>query len=432
MKPVSGADVGSKLDLRHGVSERVAWIETIVVTTLSILLPAFAHPSNPFYVDEGFPWPALGPVLCGLRYGFANGFTSALMLIIALGTAINQHWWVAPAFPFTYAVGVIIAAMLCGEFRDIWQRRVEKLQAANDYRAERLEEFTRAHHLLRISHDQLEQQLAGTGFSLREMLAQLSSRFARTKKWDAEQAQIAMSFLSELGSLQAAAIYAINNDHVVVDKALAQCGEAPTLQRDDAMLKRCLRERQTIAVTADVNGIELAQQSQWLACVPFVDAHNCVHAVLVIAAMPFFALTEVRLRLLSIAAAHLCDHVLRDASLDQQHEFDVVLSRMAADAQQFGVASSLVMIRAANNDDMQSLFAQWQAGKRALDVCNVKSSPECLRLCILLPITSTNDAQKWLARFPIAPSNEVRIEAVDENSINRVATWLRDNDKVDA
>ena len=47
--------------------------------------------------------------------------------------------------------------MLVGEFRDIWDRRLERLDLANDYRQLRLDEFTRAHHLLRISHDRLEQ-----------------------------------------------------------------------------------------------------------------------------------------------------------------------------------------------------------------------------------------------------------------------------------
>ena len=65
--------------------------------------------------------------------------------------------------------------MVAGEFRDIWGRRLHRLEGAYQYRAERLEEFTRSYQLLRLSHDRLEQTVANSGFSLREGIMRLQS-----------------------------------------------------------------------------------------------------------------------------------------------------------------------------------------------------------------------------------------------------------------
>ncbi len=106
----------------------------------------------------------------GVRYGFMRGLVSASLLVVALLYLHRQGyrptrrsrrplssaccsapcWWANPA---TSGIG-----------------RLERLDLANDYRQLRLDEFTRAHHLLRISHDRLEQRVAGNDLSLRSSL----------------------------------------------------------------------------------------------------------------------------------------------------------------------------------------------------------------------------------------------------------------------
>ena len=131
----------------------------LLITGISIALSALNRPDDPFFMAAAFPWPAVGPVLVGLRYGFFFSFISVLIVLGSIATAIKMQWWGHTGFPYDYAIGLTAIAMLVGEFRDVWGRRLERLQESNDYRQVRLNEFTRNYHLLKVSHDRLEQQV---------------------------------------------------------------------------------------------------------------------------------------------------------------------------------------------------------------------------------------------------------------------------------
>ncbi len=136
------------------------WLETLALTAIVLIASFITHQPDPFRLGSGFPWPILAPLLAGLRYGFVHGFVSALLILAALGISINQQWQATPEFPLGWGIGVVIMAMVTGEFRDMWGRRLHRLEGAYQYRAERLEEFTRNYQLLRLSHDRLEQTVA--------------------------------------------------------------------------------------------------------------------------------------------------------------------------------------------------------------------------------------------------------------------------------
>ncbi|MGI9292528.1 MAG: hypothetical protein ACR2PS_00980, partial [Pseudomonadales bacterium] len=65
-------------------SARLIWLETVGVSVLTVGLGFLVRPDDPFFVHgDNFPWPIIAPVLVGLRYGFAEAFAAALLIIVS-------------------------------------------------------------------------------------------------------------------------------------------------------------------------------------------------------------------------------------------------------------------------------------------------------------------------------------------------------------
>ncbi len=123
-------------------SGSVSWVETLVISALALGLGWWFSPDDPLQVNATFPWVILAPLLLGMRYGFVRGLASAALLVAALFAFRVQGVEAYAQVPAAFIVGVLLCAMLVGEFRDIWERRLERLELANEYRQLRLDEFT--------------------------------------------------------------------------------------------------------------------------------------------------------------------------------------------------------------------------------------------------------------------------------------------------
>jgi hypothetical protein len=165
--------------IANNVAQRpiYSWLETAAICIAAVVLGLVVSPDDPFFTRQGsFPWTLLAPLLIGLRYGFLQAFVAALLLIIAnyiLVLFFEQAQW---QFSTAASLGMLLSAMLTGEFRDIWERRINRLGMSNEYRQARLEEFTRNYHVLKLSHDQLEQESAGQTRSLRSALMEVQQQ----------------------------------------------------------------------------------------------------------------------------------------------------------------------------------------------------------------------------------------------------------------
>lgn len=382
------------LDVRTPPSDLWIWGETLLLTAIAVALSAWSNPADPLRVQSGFPWPLLGPVLAGLRYGFAAGFASALLVLAALGVAINRGWQPAAEFPLAWTTGVIALAMVCGEFRDAWQRRLRRLSGANQYRAERLEEFTRSYHLLRVSHDRLEQALAGSGLSLREALSRLGQQLPIGQPLDAAGGQKLLELLAGYSSLQQAALFRLQENGEIDSQPLAQWGRVDSLSPSDPLLKQALSRGELVAINADSAQLEAARHSQLLAVVPLVDASGHIHAVLAIAAMPFFAFQQSTLTLLAVLCAHAADLLTGAGKPGSDETFSRQLARALKDQERFGLQSALVQISLQGEAG-----EQWRSvarrERRALDLWRERGE----ELTVLLPLTDLAGAEQWLQRL---------------------------------
>ena len=256
-------------------SGSVSWVETLVISALALGLGWWFSPDDPLQVNATFPWVILAPLLLGMRYGFVRGLASAALLVAALFAFRVQGVEAYAQVPAAFIVGVLLCAMLVGEFRDIWERRLERLELANEYRQLRLDEFTRAHHILRISHDRLEQRVAGNDQSLRSSLLGLRQLLRELPGEEAPLdalAETVLALLAQYGSLRIAGLYRVRHDRTPEPQPLASLGEMPALDADDLLVLTCLERGELVSVRQEL--LERGEQrahSALQVCVPLVD-----------------------------------------------------------------------------------------------------------------------------------------------------------------
>ena len=386
-----------------------SWLETLLVTALAIGLGVWLTPDDPLQLHGDFPWTLLAPLLISVRYGFVRGLASASLVVLTFFVLRQQGLPVYANIAPSFIVGVLVCTMVVGEVRDLWERRLQRLQMANNYRQYRLDEFTRHHQVLRVSHDRLEQRVAGSDQSLRSSLLGLRERLrALQSNTDslAAMADPVLAILSQYGSLRVAGLYRVHEQRQVIPIALATMGVMGPLDVEDSLIKLCLERGELVSVRSNLtdNG-EQSDFSSLQACVPLMDTEGRILAILAVRQMPFFAFQERTLSLLALLAGHIADLLSSDADGLQlpdadAHHFAQQLKRSLVDVQQHDLSACLYFFElTAPNPELLSLFARSQRGLDLQYNMRNQRGHDCL--LVLLPLTSAEGAEGYLARLSL-------------------------------
>lgn len=386
-------------------SPNAALYESFGLTLLGFGMGYLLQPNDPLFTSSGFPWPILIPVLAGLRYGFAQAFIVALALHVA-GYLFTFHNPTAPwPLPFGYSLGMLILSMLVGEFRDIWEQRLENLSQSNMYRQARLEEFTRAYHILKMSHDRLEQANAGDGTSLRSALLDLRS-IAYAKKPLEELSLALLELLSTYCTVEAATVIQTNGRLMPeLGETLASIGKVNPVQQTDLLVDTSLRMRQTASV--DMQNQETMRNRQPgdpLVCVPLLDAYRQIHGVVVVTGLPFFSFNERNLQLMSLVAGEIADFLGADMALPKdtpEAEGDLILHvrRCITNAQEHQLPSALLGMTFKDQSSALALIDTIAKETRGLDVTHKVEVDGQWKLFLLMPLASREGIDQFSIRF---------------------------------
>lgn len=398
----------------------VSWLETFLVTGGAIGLGLWLTPEDPLQMHGGFPWPILAPLLLGVRYGFVRGLLSAGLLVLALfALRLNGHEGYAELEP-SYIVGLLVCGMLVGEVRDLWERRLERLQMANDYRQYRLDEFTRAHQILRVSHDLLEQRVAGSDQSLRSSLLGLREKLRVLPVEGDALAALAdpiVAVLGQYGALRVAGLYRVDErGESVLPEALATVGIMGPLGTEDGLVKLCLERGELVSVRQElIDAGTSTQFSSLQACIPLIDAEGRLLAILAVRQMPFFAFQDRTLSLLALLGGHIADLLRRDETVLQlpdadAQQFTLQLKRSLMDVEQHKLAAGLFAFEMTRpNDELTRLLERSQRG---LDLhLPVRNNRDHQLLLVLLPLTSPQGTEGYLARINVLLHEHFGIES---------------------
>jgi len=378
------------------------WIETTLIFCLFFAAGVFVRPGDPLFADQAFPWSIFAPILTGLRYGFAHGFVTAVALhgmaglyAITLPTAL----W---PLPFAYTLGLLLCSLIVGEFRDIWEQRLVQLERSNEYRQARMEEFTRSYHVLKISHDELEQEYAGRRTSLRSALLT-----AREKLVDAVPEEVGAALLDLLSNFNSArsASYHRVRDGVVDPEPTATLGSAYTLSSEDALLRQAISTAATVSIRPeDTSSMAVREEGDPIVVLPVVDAYRKVRAVVSITQIPFFALTERNLQIATIVASRFGDFLHAEERLPVSLEDDLYwflyhVMRCLDLTRNHELTSCLLVCRLRDATNAPVYIRTILDQARGLDeALPVEENGEWF-LLMLMPLTTRSGLERFMLRF---------------------------------
>lgn len=381
------------------------WFETIAITALFIAVGFWHHPNNPLFVGDIFPWPMLATLLAGLRYGFFMALVSSTLILATAGLLLRADLLPGDQLPYIWGVGVMTVGLLAGEFRDYWDRRIEKLVASNQYRHTRLEEFTRNFYLLKVSHDRLEQQLAGSSNSLREALRRLHSEISYTQGsgLNREAGDLLMRLLVRYGQLQIAAIYPVTEGRLG-ESPVAVTGNFHPVQADDPLLSHALQERTLVSVHTEYRDNRDDLETRLLLALPLIDSGNEMIGIVTVEAMPFFSFQPKTLRLLAIMAGHMADMVqehirIPEKSTSEWRHFSFQLARVTSDARDHKLPAALVHFTFTNAATAAQINNRMQQMRRGLDVIACPPNAPDTQLAILMPLSDELGCAAYLQRL---------------------------------
>ncbi|MGI4850060.1 MAG: hypothetical protein ACRYGK_18275, partial [Janthinobacterium lividum] len=321
----------------HSWSDRQPLLVCVLeVLALAVVLPAAAYWfGKPAVLQSLSPLLILLPLVFGLRYGFYAGVAAALALSAILLLASMHRPLAMPGFPKMLAVVLLIGGAAAGQFRDRWAAHLRSSHAQASYHAARFAQFSSGYATLKLSHVQLEQQLANGAISLRSALQTLR----RNLPMQPESAQLPLmgmarqmlDVLAEAGNFHAAALYGVTDQGLAAEVPLAVLGRMPSLPADSPMLREALRCGQVVSLQAsELAGSPMPPQEsepcqhpgkraqrqafdphavledgELLAVVPLSDSRGRIHAVICVGAMPFIAIHQRTFEVVALLARQI-------------------------------------------------------------------------------------------------------------------------------
>jgi polysaccharide biosynthesis protein PelD len=302
--------------LRRHPGAMVRAAEVLLWPVFFVGVSWYSNAANPFYVNEGFPWPWLGVWLIALRYGALAGSVAALILLAA--------WYlIAPAggFPRLYFLGGTIVTLICGEFGSLWGERSTRFKEATTYLDDKIERLTRQLYLLKLSHDELEYELVDRPGTLRDALVELRALLDANDDIRSKLpcAKAMMEFLAQYCHIEAGGLYEYLDGPRPAIRKVTTLGEVRTPDASDPMLVRAVETGQSVHLQEAL--VDQSRQSPLLLVAPVRDAQNNTIGVLTVDRLPFTALNPDNLRNIWVLLQAYAEY-LRLSSMSRDHALD--------------------------------------------------------------------------------------------------------------
>lgn len=383
--------------------------ELLVFALAAPIVGRVVFPADPLGISSGFAWAGVGPIVFAARYGVTWGATCAIAAVFAI---LYPHAAYAGQFALAVAlaIGTLVLAVIVGDSSTSWRKRAGQASAENQYLRHRLKEFSNDYHVLKVSHGQLEEYMAGQKLSLRQALQQLKPVLS-TNRDGMQAGEELMAVFAQFCSVQVAGLYAMKNDSVIDPQAVAIHGNMGELPVFDRILNVAVKEQKlasiklsTLADDKHVDGL--------LAAVPIADSDGNLHGVLAIRDMHFMAFQQENLNLLSLLAGYIGDMLTRSRGSGQSQGawFMAELETALRFARTHSVQSALLSLRLKRFDrdadvaefistNLRSLDASWQP----------KTKDGSYTIVILLPLVTEAQSEGYVARLVAAIQKEYGI-----------------------
>ncbi len=424
-KTFSWLDTGPNKKWSHKVIELIVFVS---------IVPAIGYlffKGDPLGMNSGFPWVILPPVIFAARYGTLWGFICAIVCAATLA-----YPWQAYAEQTTaliaLGVGTIILSILVGDFASSGKKQSAQESAENKYLRHRIKEFSKDYHVLKVSHGQLEEFMAGNRLSVRQALQQLKPMLTSNTSDEIKAGTELMAVFAQFGAVQVAGLYGMKEKGRLDPKPIAVHGGMSELNLFDPLIKLAIETRQLVSVKLQAQEND-SIESELLAVVPIVDSHDHLHGVLAIKDMHFMAFQQENLNVLSLLGSYVGDMLTRSKSQGESSSgwFMAELSNAIRFAQSNKVPSCMLALRLTPSEKSQFVIDFLSNNIRSLDsVWQPEKAKDQLTVVFLLPLMTEIQGKAFLQRISKKLYDDANIDLASMTEI--VSTKLikkRDNEE---
>ncbi len=392
-KGFSWLDTGPNKKWSHKVIELVVF---------ALIVPVVGHlffRNDPVGMNSGFPWIIIPAVVFAARYGGVWGFMCAIATAATLAYPWAAYAGQTSAL-IALGVGTIVLSILVGDYASAGKKQSAQEYAENQYLRHRLKEFSKDYHILKVSHGQLEEFMAGNRLSVRQALQQLKPMLSTNTSDELKAGSELMAVFAQFGAVQVAGLYGVKGTDRIDPKPVATHGSMPELNLFDPLIKLAVANRQLVSVKLEAQANETVE-SELLAVVPIIDSHDHLHGVIAIKDMHFMAFQQENLNVLALLGSYVGDMLTRSQSEGESQGgwFMAELSNAVRFAQGNSVQSSLLALRLKPTAQTQFVIDFLSENVRSLDSAwQPNAEKGGTSVVILLPLMNEAQGQTYLQR----------------------------------
>jgi len=405
-KGFSWLDTGPNKKASHKV------IELVVFALIVPIVGFFFFSNDPVGMNSGFPWLIVPPVVFAARYGTVWGFLCAIASAATLLYPFEAYATQTSAL-ITLGVGTIILSILVGDYASSGKKQSAQEFAENQYLRHRLQEFSKDYHVLKVSHGQLEEFMAGHRLSVRQALQQLKPLLTTNVNGDVLKAgPELMAVFAQFGAVQVAGIYGTKGTDRIDPSPVATHGDMPALNLFDPLVKLAVEKGQLVSVRLEAQETD-SIESELLAVVPIIDSHNHLHGILAIRDMHFMAFQQENLNVLALMGSYIGDMLTRSKSEGESKSgwFMAELSNAVRFARTNGVQSSMLAVKLKSDAKTQFVIDYLSENTRSLDSAwQPRASHGGSSIVILLPLMNEAQGTAYLQRVSKKLFDEAQID----------------------
>jgi len=355
--------------------------------------------SDPLGLNAGFPWAATAPMLFAARYGSLWGSACAALAALAflvVGSVYEGQAWQLLGI----TVGTVIMCVLIGDAATAWRQRSARAEAENQYLRHRLKEFSNDYHVLKVSHGQLEEFMAGQRLSLRQALQHCKPMLVANDEGLQAGSEL-MAIFAQFCSVQVAGLYAMDDGGNVNPKAVAVHGNMGDLPTHDPLLRIAVEQHELVSVKLASHATDI-HASGLLAVVPIVDSQGHLHGVLAVRDMHFMAFQQENLNILALLGGYVGDLLTRSRGAAQSRTgwFMAELDTALRFATENSVQSSLLCIRFEESEHVDVVAEMVSTNIRSLDSSWLPRTVSGSTVVVILsPLIAESDCKAYLRRI---------------------------------
>lgn len=383
------------------------WFEIILFTLLPTCVGFFFNPTDPFFLETRFPILLLPPFLFAIRYGHSFGMASFAITTLLIFAGYFFQIGNMNGFPGQLFFGILVFTLIAGEMTTNSLQEIKNNQMENQFLTMRFGEFTNTYHVMKVSHDQLREQLANARISLREALQMVREELETqhrkgTKGLSPEISKGLLSIFNYFCSTQIAGVYVIDETGSIGKQPVAAHGAIGHLRGDDLLIRQTLNSETMVSVRSEIysNQNKESLSTDLLAVIPIKDISGHFWGIVAVSEMDFTAFQEENLNFMQLLGAYTGDLLSQAENTfyteDDRLAFIDELTNSWRMAKEFGVNSSIIRIKFKDvipTDDYLFAITNRRRGLDHAWLFNDENNHSVIYL--LIPLMSTDEFNSY-------------------------------------